>query len=123
MTGEETAHAIARFADDMKAEGITILDVRGLSPVSDYFVICTATSSPHLRAVQRGIDEGMTDELSMNPHWRDDGFESQWVIIDYLDVMVHVMSAEKREFYALEELWGDAEVLEPKLERRQLTVI
>lgn len=123
MTGEETAHACARFADDKKAEDILILDVRGLSPVTDYFVICTASSTPHLRSVQRGVDESMTDELSMNPHWRDEGVESGWIVIDYLDVMVHIMTAEKREFYALEELWGDAQRIEPKLERRELNTI
>ena len=123
MTGEETAHACARFADDKKAENILILDVRGLSPVSDYFVICTASSTPHMRSVQRGVDESMTDELGVNPHWRDDGVESGWVVIDYLDVMVHVMTAEKREYYALEELWGDAQLIQPKLERRELQTI
>jgi ribosome-associated protein len=59
----------------------------------------------------------------MNPHWRDEGVESGWIVIDYLDVMVHIMTAEKREFYALEELWGDAQRIQPKLERRELNTI
>jgi ribosome-associated protein len=117
MTGEEIAQACARFADDKKAEDIVILDVRGLSPVTDYFVICTANSSPHLRAIQRGVDESMNEELQMNPHWRDESFASQWVVVDYSEVIVHIMSAEKREFYALEELWGDALSVKPKLGR------
>jgi ribosome-associated protein len=123
MTGEETAQACARFADDKKAEDIIILDVRGLSPVSDYFVIATASSTPHMRSVQRGVDEGMKDDLGVDPHWRDEAYESGWVVIDYLDTLVHIMTAEKREFYALEELWGDAARIEPKLERRELQTV
>jgi ribosome-associated protein len=115
MTGEKIAQICARLADDKKAEDIVILDVRGLSPITDYFVICTATSTPHLRAVQRSVDEGVKDELQMEPHWRDENFESQWVVVDYFEVIVHIMSAEKREFYALEELWGDALRIKPKL--------
>ena len=108
MTGEETALLCAKYADDKKAEDIVILDVRGISPISDYFVICTASSPPHLRAVQHEIDDMMRQEHDQRPRWRDDNFESEWLVLDYSDVMVHVFQKEKREFYALEQLWGDA---------------
>jgi len=108
MTGEETAKLCAKYAEDKKAEDITILDVRGLSPITDYFVICTASSSPHLRAIQREIDDQMIVEHDMHPRWRDANYDSQWMVLDYSDVMVHVFQKEKREFYALEELWSDA---------------
>jgi ribosome-associated protein len=108
MTGEATAKLCAQYADDKKAEDIVILDVRGISTITDYFVICTASSPPHLRAVQNEIDEQMHQEHGQMPRWADRNFESQWLVLDYSDVMVHIFQQEKREFYALEELWGDA---------------
>ena len=108
MTGEETAKLCAKYADDKKAEDIVILDVRGLSPITDYFVICTATSTPHLRAVQSEIDDQMIVEHDQRPRWRETNPESQWLLLDYSDVMVHIFTQEKRDFYSLEELWGDA---------------
>lgn len=112
MTGEETARLCAKYADDKKAENIVILDVRGISPITDYFVICTASSSPHLRAVQHEIDDMMIQEHGQRPRWRDNNFESEWLVLDYADVMVHIFQAEKREFYSLEQLWGDAKRVE-----------
>jgi ribosome-associated protein len=112
MTGEETARLCAKYADDKKAEDIVILDVRGISPITDYFVICTASSSPHLRAVQSEIDDQMIREHDQRPRWRDTNFESEWLVLDYADVMVHIFQKEKREFYALEQLWGDAKKVE-----------
>jgi ribosome-associated protein len=108
MEGKKLAKLCAKLADDKKAEDVVILDVRGLSPVTDFFVICTATSAPHLRAVKREIDEKIHEKESLSPRFTDDSFESGWVILDYGDVMVHVFHREKREFYRLEELWGDA---------------
>jgi ribosome-associated protein len=111
MTAEETARLCAQYAYDKKAEDIIILDVRDLSPIVDFFVICTASSPPHLRAIQNEIDECMDKEHGQMPRWRERNFESQWLVIDYTDVMVHVFQPEKREFYALEELWSDGQRL------------
>jgi ribosome-associated protein len=116
MTGEQTAQLCAKYADDKKAEDIVIIDVRGLSPITDYFVICTASSSPHLRAIQSEIDEWMHTNHGQAPYWRDDNFDSQWLILDYSDVMVHIFQDEKRAFYSLEELWGDGKPVEVNLE-------
>jgi len=112
MTAEETARLCAKYADDKKAEDIVILDVSEISPIVDFFVICTASSSPHLRAVQNEIDERMHQEHGEMPRWRDDHFDSQWLVLDYTDVMVHIFQQEKRDFYALEELWSDGKRLE-----------
>jgi ribosome-associated protein len=112
MTAEETAKLCAKYADDKKAENITILDVRDLSPIVDYFVFCTASSPPHLRAVQNEIDEQMHQEHGQMPRWRDDHFESGWLVLDYTDVMIHIFQQEKRDFYALEDLWGDGKAVE-----------
>ncbi len=115
MTGEQTAQLCAKYADDKKAEDIVIIDVQGLSPITDYFVICTASSAPHLRAIQSEIDEWMHTNHGQAPYWRDDNFDSQWLILDYSDVMVHIFLAEKREYYSLEELWGDGKPVEVDL--------
>ncbi len=108
MEAIETARLCANYADDKKAESIVVLDLRGLSPVSDFFVICTANSNPQLRAVRDEVVEQMRIKHDLKPIFSDGTYESQWLIINFPNVLVHILSPEKREFYALEELWGDA---------------
>ncbi len=102
------ARAVADYADAKKAEDIVILDARGISPVTDYFVICTVTSMPQLRAVRNEIWEKLIEHHGVRPLVRDDNFGSLWIILHYGDVMVHIFLREKREFYSLEDLWNDA---------------
>ncbi len=102
------AFAAALYADDKKAEDIVIMDVRNLSPVTDYYVITTATSMPHLKAVRNEVRERFWLEHRRKPIASDDNMESLWLILHYGDVMVHIFHKEKRDYYALEELWGDA---------------
>lgn len=108
MEDLDIARACAAFADDKKAENIRILDLRGVSPVSDYFVICSALSNPQLRAVRDNIEDEMKEKHGVRPHYKDGDYESQWIIIDYGNVMVHIFTPEKRDYYVLEELWGEA---------------
>lgn len=108
MEGIDKAKLCAKYADDKKAEDIVIMDLRDISPITDFFVICTANSSPHLRAVRDGVEDGMREDHAIKPLISDGNYESQWLIVHYGDVMVHVLQAEKREFYCLEELWGEA---------------
>jgi ribosome-associated protein len=105
---EEMAFAAATYADDKKAEDIVIMDVQGISPVADHFVICTATSMPHLRSIRNEIKDRFWLEHGRKPIAVDEKMESLWIILHYGDVMVHIFHQEKRDFYALEELWGDA---------------
>lgn len=111
MDALEIARLCAKYADDKKAEEIVLLDLRGLSPVTDFFVICSAVSSPQLRAVRDEIVEQMRKEYGQKPLFVDGSYESQWLIVNFPNVLVHIQSPEKREYYALEELWGDAPVL------------
>lgn len=111
MEALETARLCAKYADDKKAEDIVLLDLRGLSPVTDFFVICSAVSSPQLRAVRDEVVEQMREEHGLKPLFVDGSYESQWLIVNFPNVLVHIQSPEKREYYALEELWGDAPVL------------
>lgn len=112
MESIEIARLCAKYADEKKAENILLLDLRGLSPVTDFFVVATASSNPQLRAVRDNIVDELRDRHEQRPIISDGTYESQWLILNYPNVLVHVLSPEKREYYALEELWGDA----PKLD-------
>jgi ribosome-associated protein len=93
---------------DKKAEDVIILDLRGLSSFTDYFVICSATSEPHLKALSSGIRDSLHKEYGLSPLASDGSPASQWIVIDYSDVLVHIFHTDKRGFYALENLWSDA---------------
>lgn len=113
MTDSEAlARACAAAAGDKKAEDIVALDMRGISTFTDFFVICSASSEPQLKAIGASIREQVRENLGRAP-MSEDGFPgSQWVVIDYPGVIVHVFLAEKREYYGLENLWRDASRLE-----------
>jgi ribosome-associated protein len=96
------------LADNKKAEDIVVLDVRKVSSITDYFVVATGTSEPHLRAIVDEITENLEKKHDLRPRARDGALETAWVVLDYFDVIVHVMRAEVRQHYNLEDLWGDA---------------
>ena len=96
------------IAYDRKAENIIRLDLSEVSAVSDYFILCTATSEPHIRAVSERIQRGVLEKLKVKPVHVDGSPESGWIIVDFGNVMVHVMTASSRDLYQLEELWNDA---------------
>jgi len=106
--GEVMARAAADYADDKKAENIVILDMQEISPVTDFMVVCSATSLPQLRAVRDEIEDQFREQHGVRPLAGDRNLESGWLIQHYGDVMVHIFLPEKREFYALEELYNDA---------------
>ena len=106
--GTALARAVADAADLKKAENIVILDVRGLSMITDFLVIASGSSMPHLRAIRNEISERIREDREEKPHSAQGMAESQWMLLDYGDVVAHVFLNEKRELYALEELWSDA---------------
>ncbi len=110
--GEALAIAAARIANEQRAEHVTVLDLRGKSSIADYFVICSANSTPHLRALRRDLLGRIKEEHDVEAYHKDGVSDSQWVVVDFVDVIVHVFHPEKREFYALEELWADAPRIE-----------
>ena len=119
MDAKKLAQLCRDFADNKKAENIAVLDVRKLSSVTDYFVIATGTSQPHLRAIVEEITGKLRDEHDLRPS-RTDGLASgSWVVLDYFDVIVHVMHTETRKHYDLEGLWGDARQLKPAKPRKK----
>lgn len=98
----------AEFAANKKAEDIVAIDMRGISSFTDFFVICSGTSEPHLKAIAGEIQDRLREEYGIRPHAVDGYPTSQWVIVDFSDVLVHIFHHEKRGFYALEDLWSDA---------------
>jgi ribosome-associated protein len=92
---------------DKKAEEITVLDVRDLTSFTDYFIVCTGESEPQLRTIAKNIEEKMTT-TGVKPHHLEGKSEHGWILMDYDDFVVHIFSRDKRTFYDLERLWGDA---------------
>lgn len=90
------------------------MDVRELSSVTDYFVLASGTSEPHLRAIVEEISDRLRDEHQLRPRAVDGTYQAAWVVLDFFDVIVHVMRQEVRERYDLEGLWGDAPRLKPR---------
>jgi len=107
MEGVEIARRAAQLAEQKKGLDIVIYDLKGLSDVTDYFVIVTAQSKLQSRAVVNAIERGLR-EHGVRKMGREGDHDSQWVLIDYGSTVIHVFSATLREYYSLESLWGDA---------------
>jgi ribosome-associated protein len=113
LNSKDLAVKLADFALSKKAEDIKVLDLRNLTAITDFFVICTGNSDTHVKAVADAVVEGSKD-LGERP-WHKEGItHKSWVLLDYVEVVVHIFLNETRKFYALEKLWGDAEVTEIK---------
>lgn len=108
MDSKKLAQLCRDYADNRKAENIVILDVRDLSSVTDYFVIASGTSEPHLRAIVSEITDRLRDDHDVRAMRTDGSTQGAWVVLDFFDVIVHVMRQDVRERYDLETLWGDA---------------
>jgi ribosome-associated protein len=112
MNPEEIAVAIAEYASDRKALDIVQLDLREVISYTDYFLICTGRSERQAKAIHDGIHLGMKTDHGILPA-RVEGFtKGDWILMDYLDVVVHVFTPETRDYYKLERLWGEAPALE-----------
>jgi ribosome-associated protein len=114
MDSKKLALLCREYADNKKAENIVILNVRKLSSVTDYFVIASGTSEPHLRAILEEISHQLRVEHDLRPHAVDGTVHAAWVVLDYFDVIVHIMRADVRTRYDLESLWGDAPRVKPR---------
>ena len=96
---------------EKKAEDVVIMDLREVkTAVADYFVICSGNSDTQIDAISESIEEQVQKATNQKP-WKREGKEQrEWILIDYVDVVVHIFNKEKRKFYGLEELWGDARI-------------
>ena len=110
--GKELALACAKAAAEIQADDIRLFDLRGLSSLTDFMVVCSGGSMPHLRAILRDVRAHVDEWTGEKPVNAEGKVDSRWVVLDYINVMVHVMHEELREFYGLETLWGDAKEIE-----------
>ena len=108
LIGAELAEAIAGFASDKKAIEIVELDLRGVLGYTDYFVICSGNTDRQTKAIHDGIREGLKKDHGLLPRRAEGAAEARWILLDYLDVVVHIFTPEARDFYRLEQLWGEA---------------
>src|ERR1700761_2473462 len=95
-------------AQEKKALEPIILDLREISSITDYLVICSAQSEPQIKAIANGVEAALKESLGRHPLAVDGFPTSQWIVIDYGDVMIHIFHEQKRGVYALEDLWSDA---------------
>ena len=107
LSAEAKARHAARAALDKKAIDIVVLDVQGLSGVTDYFVVCSGRSTTHLQSISDAILAELK-AVGVRPAHAEGRAGSGWVLLDYGDVLVHMFLEDTREYYALERLWGDA---------------
>ena len=105
MNRKELAFACAAAADEAQATKIAVYDLRGTSSITDFAIVCTATSVPHLRAVLRDVDKEIGEQYGLEPIYAERTPNALWSVLDYIDVMVHVMADEVRDFYNLEDFW------------------
>jgi ribosome-associated protein len=107
----ELARIAGRIALSKKGFDVRVLNLKGLSSVCDYFVIVSGEADIHVKAIAESINDGLA-EKSERPYHEEGLEEGNWVLLDYVDVVIHVFRERTRQFYALEKLWGDAAVEE-----------
>jgi len=113
LKSKELADIVVNGMAEKKASDIIILDLRDVkNAISDFFVICSANSDTQIDAISDSVEEEVYKATQANP-WKKEGkTNKEWILIDYVDVVAHIFKKDKREFYSLEELWGDAKITE-----------
>jgi ribosome-associated protein len=108
MTPRDLVDRIARYAADKKAIDLVELDLREVLGYTDYFLICSGNTGRQAKAIHDGILEGLKHDHGTLPRRVEGSAQAGWILMDYLDVVVHIFTPETREFYRLEQLWGEA---------------
>jgi ribosome-associated protein len=121
MDSKKLAVLCRKLAENKKAENAVILDVRKLSSVTDYFVIVSGGSEPHLRAIATEVADKLREEHRLRPRSIDGDAAAAWQVLDYSDVILHIMRADVRDKYDLESLWGDAPRIGARKTKRNRT--
>lgn len=110
LDGAEVARRVVEAVEDRKASDIAILDIQAVSTIADYFVLANGESERQLSALLNAVEETLSEQ-GLEPYHVEGSPESGWILMDYLDVLVHLFSPEEREYYRLEQLWKDAQVV------------
>ena len=108
MDSEVLAERIAQIASDRKAVDIRVLDLRGLVAYTDFFVVCSGNTERQTRAIHESVYQELKDTEGLLPRRVEGAREARWILVDYLDCVLHVFTPQERDFYRLENLWGDA---------------
>lgn len=105
------SEVIVHGIQEKKGNDIVRLDLRNIhSSVADYFVVCHAESSTQVKAIANSVEEEVFKALGIDPYRKEGIQNAEWILLDYFDVVVHIFKTDKREFYGIEDLWGDAEM-------------
>lgn len=108
---EQLLDAVVHGMEEIKANDITVMDLRKVpNALSDFFVVCHGNSHTQVRAISDSVERETWQLLQEDPSHKEGGSNSTWILLDYVNVIVHVFTKEARDFYALEDLWADAEV-------------
>ncbi|MCL4157987.1 UNVERIFIED_CONTAM: hypothetical protein GTU68_006659 [Idotea baltica] len=112
VTAEKLSKYIVKGIQEKKGTNIVILDLKDIgNAIADYFIICTGTSDTQIDAISDSVDKVVADEANEKP-WHREGFKNkEWILLDYVNIVVHIFKKDVRSFYSLEELWGDAKVI------------
>ena len=107
LTADELVEAIAAYAGDKKAIEVVALEVRGVLDYTDWFLVCSGNTDRQTKAIHDRIHEGLKRDHGLLPRRVEGVQQARWILMDYLDVVVHIFTPETREFYGLERLWGE----------------
>jgi ribosome-associated protein len=115
MNPDQLAETIAALAADKKAIDVVELDVRAVVGYTDFFLVCSGNTSRQVKAIHDAIHQALKDDHGILPRRVEGQTEATWILMDYLDVVVHIFTPEARDFYRLEQLWGEvpARAMEP----------
>ncbi|MBN2794912.1 MAG: ribosome silencing factor [Clostridia bacterium] len=102
---------VFKALDDKKGHNITVMDVQHITSIADYFILATGTSTKHATSLADSVEEELS-KMGFEPAHKEGHHSGDWILLDYLDVIVHVFTQETREFYNLEKMWKEAEILE-----------
>lgn len=124
MNSSQLANKITDLIFNKKGYDVKILDLRKLTTITDYFVVCSGDSDTQVKAIADEVDKTLRDEGIRA--WHMEGYQAlNWILIDFIDVVVHVFKKETREYYNLEKLWGDApvtDITDPLLKKENVVI-
>ena len=113
VSSEMLSEVIVRGMQEKKATDIVVLDLRKLkNAAADYFIVCSGSSDKQLDAITESIDVEVFKTFKENPHSIEGKKNKEWMLLDYFDVVAHVFRKDRRQYYSLEKLWGDADIIE-----------
>jgi len=111
LQSEELSNMVVKGMQEKKAQDIIVLDLRKVAnSVADFFVICSGSSDTQVGAIAESVEDSIHKADKQNPWHKEGNRNNEWILLDYVDVVAHVFIKNRREFFALEDLWGDAKI-------------